>query len=80
MNEHLAWDLYFSHLKKKLNGGMRLLAKIRHFTPKHLLRTLYFSSFKSNLIYGCQIWGQDQNEEFKTTEIFQEKVIINFLP
>ena len=82
MNEHLDWDLYFSELKKKLNRGIGRLSKIRHFTPKHLLKTLYFSLFNSNLIYGCQIWGQDQNEEFKKIEKLQEKAIriISFLP
>ena len=35
MTEHLNWDLYFSQLKKKLNRGIGLLAKIRHFTAKH---------------------------------------------
>ena len=82
MNEHLDWDLYFSQLKKKLNRGIGLLSKIRYFTSKHLLKTLYFSLFTSKLIYGCQIWGQDQNEEFKKIERLQEKAIriINFLP
>ena len=82
MNEHLDWDLYFSQLKKKLNRGIGLLAKTIHFTPKHLLKTLYFSLFNSNLICGCQIWGQDQTKEFKKIEKPQENVIriINFLP
>ena len=61
---------------------------LKHFTPKHLLKTLYFSSlFNSNLIYGCPAdrryaWGQDQNEEFKKIEKLQQKVIriISFLP
>ena len=83
MNEHPNLDLYFSQLKRKLNRGIGILAKIRHFTPKHmLLKTLYFSLFNSDLIYGCQIWGQNQNEEFKKIEELQEKAmrIINFLP
>ena len=75
ISEHLDWDLYFSQLKQKLNGGIGLLAKIRHFPQKHLLKTFYFSLFNSNLIYGCQIWGQDQNEEFKKIEKLQEKAI-----
>ena len=81
INEHLDWDLHFTQLKKKLNRGIGLLAKIRHFTPKHLLTTLYYSLFNSNLTYGCQIWGQDRNEEFKKIEKLQEKAIrmINFL-
>ena len=38
--------------------------------------------FSAPLIYGCQIWGQDQNEEFKKIEKLQEKGIriISFLP
>ena len=38
--------------------------------------------FNSNLRYVCQIWGQDQSEEFKKIEKIQEKAIriINFLP
>ena len=65
MNGHLDWDLYFSQLKKKLNRGIGLVTKIRHFIPKHLLKSLNFLLFNSNLIYGSHIWGQDQNEEDK---------------
>ena len=83
MNERLDWDLYFIQLKMELNHWIGLLAKKkRHFTPKQLLKTLFFSLFHSNLIYGCQIWGQDQNKKFKKIEKLQEKAIriINFLP
>ena len=51
------------------------MAKTIHFTPKHLLKTLYFSLFNSNLIYRCHIWGQDQNEEFRKIEKLQQKAI-----
>ena len=32
INEHLDWDLYFSQLKKKLNCGIGLLAKMIFWT------------------------------------------------
>ena len=82
MIEILNCDLYFSQLKKKLNRGIGLLAKITHFTPTQLLKTFHFSLFNSNLIYGWQISGQDQNEEFKKIEKLQEKSIriTNLLP
>ena len=81
VNEHLDWDLHFSQLKNNINRGIGLLAKIRHFTPKYLLKTLYFSLFNSSLIYDCQMLGQNQNEQFKKTEKLQEKSIsiIRFL-
>ena len=53
INEPLDWDIYFSQLKKKRNCGIGLLAKIKDFTLKHLLKTLYFSLFNSNLTCGC---------------------------
>ena len=74
INKHPDWDLYFIQLKK-LKRGIELVAKTIHFTPKHLLKTLYFSLFNSNLIYRCHIWGQDQNEEFRKIEKLQQKAI-----
>ena len=45
------------------------------------MKSLYVLLFNSNLIHGCQIWGQDQNEELKKIEKLQGKAIniISFL-
>ena len=58
LNEFLSWSTYYTSLKKKLNGAIGLLSKVKHFTPQNLLKTLYYSLFNSHLIYGCQVWGQ----------------------
>ena len=71
------------NLKKKLSHSIGVLSKIRHYVPKHLLQTLYYSLLNSNLIYACKIWGQKQtNQLFKRLLLLQEKAItlINFLP
>ena len=76
MKKHLDQDLYFSQLKKKLNRGIGLLEKIRHFSPKHLLKTLYLLLLNSNLIYiVARYGGKDQKEEFKKIEKLPEKAI-----
>ena len=43
MNENLDLDIYSSQLNKIFNRGIGLIAKIRHFTPRHLMKTFYFS-------------------------------------
>ena len=43
MNEHLDLDIYSSQLNKIFNRGIGLIAKIRHFTQRHLTKTFYFS-------------------------------------
>ena len=81
LNDILSWSTYYTSLKKKLNRAIGLLSKVRHFTSQHLLKSLYYSLFNSHLIYGCQVWGQYQGNEFKKIETLQEKAIriIKFL-
>ena len=65
----------------KLNRAIDLLAKIRHYTPKYLLKTIYYSLFNSNLIYASQIWGQSKSDHFRKLVELQDKAlrIINYL-
>ena len=59
-----------------LSCSVGLLSKIRHYVPKNLLRTIYFSIFDSHLIYACKIWGQNQNSQhFKKLVKLQEKAL-----
>ena len=78
----LTWNTYLLELIPKLNQAVSLLSKIRHYTPKPLLRTIYYSLFNSHLIYACQTWGQSKTELFKKIQKLQDKAvhIINFLP
>ena len=84
LQDDLHWATHLGNLKKKPSHSIGLLSKIRHYVPKHLLRTLYYSLFNSHLIYACEIWGQNQiNHLFKKLLLLlQEKAtrIINFQP
>ena len=78
LQEDLHWNKYLSNLGKKLSRSIGLLSKIRHYVPKHLLRTIYFSIFNSHLIYACEIWGQSQNsQQFKKLLKLQKKSTSN---
>ena len=82
LNDSLSWDTHLNNLIPKLNRAIGLLAKIRHYTPKYLLKTIYYSLFNSHLIYASQIWGQSTSEHLRKLVELQEKAltIINFLP
>ena len=81
LNENLLWQDHLNTLIPKLSRAVGLLSKIRYHTPKHLLRTIYFSIFNSHMIYTCQVWGQKENQIKKISEL-QDKAlrIINFKP
>ena len=61
LEENLDWNLHLNSLKLKLNKATGLLCKIRHYVPKLLLKTSYYTIFYSYLIYACQDWGEDFN-------------------
>ena len=82
LNDSPSWDTYLNTLISKFNSAIGLLAKIQHYTPKYLLKTIYYSHFNSHLICGSQIWGQPKSDHFRKPVELQDKAIriINFLP
>ena len=58
-----------------------MLSKIRHFVKQETLFMIYYGIFSSILMYGSQIWGQN-NSVVKRLQILQNKAlrIINFQP
>ena len=70
------------NLIPKLNMAIGLLFKVRHYMPKFLLKTIYYSFFNSHLIYASQIWGQIKTMLFQGVVEFYNKAIsiIDILP
>ena len=61
LDEHLSWKPHIDELTKKLNHSNSMLAKIRHYVNKNIIRSLYFSLFSSHINYCCLVWGQSGN-------------------
>ena len=56
---------------------------MRHYLPKHLLKTIYYSIFNSHLIYAYEVREQNQNNLLinKLTKLQNRALrLINFQP
>ena len=81
LESDLHWKMHLISLEKKLSRSIGSLSKIRHYAPKFILKTIYYSIFNSHLIYGCEVWGQNQNNVLvHRLQKLQEKAVclINF--
>ena len=81
LQSDLNWKTYLTSLEKKLSRSIGLLSKIRHYVPKSPLKTIYYLIFNSHLIYGCEVWGQNQNNvPVQRLQKLQEEAVylINF--
>jgi hypothetical protein len=67
LDETLNGGYHCKMLMTKLKRANGMLYKARHYLNLENLKTLYHAIFSSQLIYGCQIWGQ-------TLSTFNQKV------
>ena len=62
LDSRLSWKFHISELSKKLSRSVGMLYKIRDYTPKKVLVSLYHSIFNSHLTYGLPAWGNTKKQ------------------
>ena len=57
INECLSWDNHIEKLCSQLSFKISRLARIRSFTPSHVLRKMYFACIQTTIDYAINVWG-----------------------
>ena len=57
LDNKLQWDVHINNIKLRLSKGVSILAKIRHYVPSSVLRSLYFTFINSHTNYNLLNWG-----------------------
>ena len=80
LDKNLSFDYHINQLSKKLSRANGILAKLRHFTPKDTLVSVYYSIFYSHILYGCPVWSLTSVNNLQIISVLQKKClrIINF--
>ena len=73
-DEHLTFQGHIKILNGKLKRANNLISISRHYLSKELLMQIYYGQFYSHLIYGCQLWGQNENHIDQTITL-QKKAV-----
>ena len=55
LQDDLYWNTNLTSLIKKLSCSSGLLSELRHYVPKHILWTIYYTIFNSHLINACEV-------------------------
>ena len=82
LDKNLSFDYHINQLSKKLSRANGILAKLRHFTSKDTLISVYYSIFYSHLLYGCPVWSLSSKNNLQTISVLQKKClrIMDFAP
>ena len=57
IDDKLTWRYHIAELCKTMGRSVGLLSKLRHYAPKSVLCSLYYSLIHSRLSYGCTVWS-----------------------
>ena len=57
MDNKLSWNVHTNNIKLRLSKGISMLAKIRHYVPESVRRSLYFTFINSHTGYNLLNWG-----------------------
>ena len=57
IHENLLWNHHINYISSKVSRATGLLAKLKHYLPKHVLMTIYNSLCISHLSYAITVWG-----------------------
>ena len=57
MDNKLSWNVHTNNIKLRLSKGISMLAKIRHYVPESVCRSLYFTFINSHTGYNLLNWG-----------------------
>ena len=75
IDAHLNFVIHINSISTKLARATGMLAKIRHYVTKYILRSIYLVIFSSILTYGCQSWGEIKSNHFNRLERLLNKAI-----
>ena len=57
IDNKLHWDVHINDMRLRMSKGISILAKIRHYVPNSVLRSLYFTFINSHTNYNLLNWG-----------------------
>ena len=75
LDSRLSWKFHINELAKKLSRAIGILYKIRAYTPKSIMISLYFAIFHSHLAYGLPVWGSAKDNLINNIVLLQKKTL-----
>ena len=77
LDKNLSFDYHINQLSKKLSKSNGILAKLRHYTSRQTLISIYYSIFYSHIIYGCPVWSLSTSNNLNLISTIQKKMLKN---
>jgi hypothetical protein len=75
IDSNLTWKAHIDYISLKISRAVGIIARLRHFVPKHTLQRIYYALLHPYLNYGISVWGQPCKTHLHHLLVFQKRAI-----
>lgn len=75
IDSNLTWKSHIDYVSLKLSRIVGIIARLRHFVPKHTLERIYYALVHPYLNYGISVWGQACKTHLNHLLVLQKRVL-----
>ena len=79
IDNKLTWNYHIKHANLKISKGIGILAKLRNYLSKKILRTLFYAFVQPRLDYGLLVWANATPTNLKPIKKNLQKAIRKIL-
>ena len=73
IDSNLSWKFHIDYICQKASKKIGIIAKLRHFVPRHVLLTLYRSLILPYISYGICAWGHSAETHLHKLLVLQRE-------
>ena len=75
IDSNLTWKAHIDYISLKISRAVGIIARLRHFVPKHTLQRIYYALLHPYLNYGISVWGQACKTHLHHLLVLQKRAI-----
>ena len=75
IDSNLSWKFHTDYVCQKVSKTIGIIAKLRHFVPRHVLLTLYRSLILPYISYGICAWGHAAETHLHKLLVLQKRAL-----
>ena len=75
IDSNLSWKFHIDYICQKVSKTIGIVAKLRHFVPRHELLTLYRSLILPCISYGICAWGHSAETHLHKLLVLQKRAL-----
>ena len=75
IDSNLSWKFHIDYICQKVSKTVGIIAKLRHFVPRHVLLTLDRSLILTYISYGICSWGHAAETHFHKLLVLQKRAL-----